>query len=59
MSLQKDKVEWELPNFKEAHQMQVSNMGGLAPIGQPCGPSILLAGVLTNLAWGREVMVCS
>jgi hypothetical protein len=28
MSLQRDKVEWELPHFKEAHQMQVSDMEG-------------------------------
>jgi hypothetical protein len=25
MTLPKDKAEWELPHFKEAHQMQVSN----------------------------------
>jgi len=59
MSLQKDKVEWELPHFKEAHQMQVSYIGGPVPIGQSCVHLILLAGVLTNFALCRKVTVCS
>jgi hypothetical protein len=40
MSLQKDKVEWELPHFKEAHQMHVSDMGGLLSEGYPCVTSL-------------------
>jgi hypothetical protein len=43
MSLQRDKVEWELPHFKEAHQMQVSNMGAPVFEGYSC-VTLLFAG---------------
>jgi hypothetical protein len=42
MSLQRDKAEWELPHFKEAHQMQVSNMGGPISEGCPCVTSVFV-----------------
>jgi hypothetical protein len=43
MSLQREKVEWELPHFKEAHQMQVSNMGRPVFEGYSC-VTLLFAG---------------
>lgn len=55
MSLQKDKVEWELPHFKEAHQMQGSDdfwSVKFYPYTEPgIDPVFAVAG-------GKRILVC-